>query len=100
MQSDFNSVHWSGWLHAGKLLPPPHSIDTHSWPCRCKNRWAEPELEMVTTCCLQLLRFLYDTGQSAKRNLRQREFRGAEQMSRFDGMKSSVHLEVLLAKSD
>lgn len=38
-------------------LTPPHSIDMHSWPGRCKNRLAEPELEMVTECSLQLLGF-------------------------------------------
>lgn len=46
--------------------PPPHpnAIYMHSWPGRCKNRQAAPELEMVTDCCLQLLGFrvLRDTG--------------------------------------
>lgn len=36
---------------------PPHSIDMHSWPGRCKNRLAAPELEMVTEGSLQLLGF-------------------------------------------
>lgn len=38
-------------------LTPPHSIDMHSWPGRCKNRLAAPELEMVTEGSLQLLGF-------------------------------------------
>lgn len=36
---------------------PPHCIDMHSWPGRCKNRLAAPELEMVTEGSLQLLGF-------------------------------------------
>uniref|UniRef100_A0A8V0XMI9 Ankyrin 2 n=1 Tax=Gallus gallus TaxID=9031 RepID=A0A8V0XMI9_CHICK len=40
----------------------------HSWPGRCKNRQAVPELEMVTDCCLQLLGFrvLCGTGRRAE----------------------------------
>lgn len=41
-----------------EAVPPhPNTIDMHSWPGRCKNRRAAPELEMVTDCCLQLLGF-------------------------------------------
>lgn len=52
---------------AAPPLGPP--IDMHSWPGRCKNSLAGPELEMVTECeCgLQLLGFwaLSDTRQPA-----------------------------------
>lgn len=50
-------------------LSPPHSIDMHSWPGRCKNRLAVPELEMVTECRLQLLGFwvLSDTSKPGSR---------------------------------
>lgn len=48
--------------------PQPNSIYMHSWPGRCKNRQAVPELEMVTDCCLQLLGFrvLCGTGRRAE----------------------------------
>ena len=50
-------------------LAPPNSIDMHSWPGRCKNRLAAPELEMVTEGGLQLLGFwvLPDTSKPASR---------------------------------
>lgn len=56
-------------LPCSRSAPPPHSIDMHSWPGRCKNRPAVPELEMVTECGLQLLGFwvLSDTSKPSRR---------------------------------
>lgn len=67
-QQELRAMHEEGCLHGEKqnnTTPspapgqplPPHSIDMHSWPGRCKNRLAVPELEMVTECRLQLLGF-------------------------------------------
>lgn len=67
-QQDLQPMCEAGCLHGEKQnstapspppcrLHPPHSIDMHSWPGRCKNRLAVPELDMATECSLQLLGF-------------------------------------------
>lgn len=81
-QREFQSMREADCLHgekqnnttpspAPRLPLPPHSIDMHSWPGRCKNRLAVPELEMVTECRLQLLGFwvLSDTSKPGSKQM-------------------------------
>lgn len=65
------------------LRAPPRPIDMHSWPGRCKNSLAGPELEMVTECSPQLLGFwvLPDTSPPADGEAWRGARRGAEPRS-------------------